>query len=212
MYEIEIYSPNLDVALRNLAQVPEKIAESQRSGLSSVGYMGSTEAREFIEAGGTGGNATHPVTRYLEDRAGRWHVRKREKPIAYSGLGKFARYLIVNRSSLLLFGFGTFKDKDVKRGKALRFDPRLQDYAKQMQRGKQTPVTASMRKKFGASRGVLGSNPGKTFFPIRNTTTTLVSPKRSLGTLVNRIAAKSAPIFMQKFTEAFARRMKKLDY
>lgn len=108
-----------------------------------------------------------------------WQKAKQSKQ-AFAGIAPFARHILYG-SSTVAFGFGYFRG--TPRAKEQRqFDKKLQSIARGITEKSVTNVTPAMRRKMGATKGIIGTEPGKTYFPLKRTTTQLVKPARKMRT------------------------------
>jgi len=183
------------------------LPQARGSALGSAGYELMQALRQWIESAGAGSwKKSHPMTELLEKSGGRW--RKRDGFVSpYFGLGKFARYLINRSKTELRTGFGAFKAKDVRKGRQLFFDERLQEIGQQAQTRRSFPVSDRMRGLLGATKLRRSGRAGQDYFPIKKTTTALEAAARPIARPV--FAANSArigTIFAEKFAKALQKR------
>lgn len=194
----------------------ESIPSARRSSLSSVGFYVSDEIRKYIESDGDGSwPESHPLTQLMEKKRGKW-VRKENYEGAYHKLAKFARYTINPQATNMVFGFGAFSARDIKRGKQVQFDPLLTKIAQDMQKNRAVAVNEDKRQMFGATRGVLDGDPsddtpGVEFYPLCKGTGSLhVKARKVDSPIAAKVRAKSGTLFSEKFHAAIYKRYEKL--
>lgn len=227
--ELKIDTNQLSDATREVMGISDLFKRAERSALKSVGYMVREEMRGHIESGGRGSwPELHPVTRlfYKKYRAGnRWQsyrrgevsrvannkivAIKRLNNIPLYWLGKHARYRIAENEAVVGFGKSHGDgDKGARRKTSGTMDPFLMNVLDRAESGERTSVSKNMRRFFGGTRWdneddqVIGGN----IFPLRRSTTTLVTPKRPIiGPVLARVESKITPYFENKFWLAIER-------
>lgn len=184
-----------------------RFREARRSALSSTGFAASNEIRNYVESAGEGSwRKAHPLTAAFEKHDGKWQ-RRGGFISPYYGLGKFARYKIMQGDSELKTGFGTFSSRDIKRGKPAEFTQRLQEIAQQAQTRHRVLVSPVMRRLLGATKPKKNAVIGVDYFPIRKNTISLNIPARPIVVPVfQKAKGKLAAVFFEKFTLAIKKR------
>jgi len=163
-------------------QIPDKILhlndilyDVQRQAANRSGFAASKAIEADLQ---TLEKEKHPLAVMFVSGV-QWQKAKQSKQ-AFAGIAPFARHLLYG-SSTVAFGFGYFRG--TPRAKEQRkFDKKLQSIARGITEKRVTNVTDAMRRKMGATKGIIGSDPGKTYFPLKRTTTQLVKPARKMNT------------------------------
>lgn len=166
-----------------VVEIPEKLenmandlAEIQRRAANRAGFAASMvagkELARLIPA-------KHPMAQLFEKtEAGRWQKHSKPSPRPFSSLEKFARHIVYGRGSAVRLGFGYFAGRVANP----KFDSTLMGAARRVTEGKTTQVTDKMRRKMAATKGIIGTVAGKSFFPLKKTTTTLKLKPRKMNT------------------------------
>lgn len=211
MLEVKVTAENLELVIaRTETELPLAIAESRKSALSSAGHAAMTVLRYFIEMRGEGTwPKIHPLTALLQHSFAHWERRSPSREAPYQKFGKFARYVMDTKGTFLKTGFGTFKQRDVRKGRFLQFDETLTRIAENMVKGRRVAVSDKMRGLMGATKAIgTRKPPGVGYFPLRKTTTELTVPARPLAQALAKLAHSVDQTFADKFKIAFEKREK----
>lgn len=208
MLKVGLDSQDLNETAKALMGLPGLFARARKSALSSLGYHIRSDLRDYIERGGEGWPALHPLTASFRKKRGlshRWVKRSRPpRPMAW--LGKFARYVTDKEGTAVQIDFGKSR-----KGRPGKVDPELAAAARRMEEGETIKVTEAMRRFLAATRRKRPKSqvPGLTYFPLRKGTKKIVVPPRpSLEPVWRNDKAKVVPFFERKFFSNVERYMK----
>lgn len=187
--------------------LPGEFRRARFSALSSLGWWIRSHVRNHVEYGGSGWPGLHPMTKnfWVKRKKGddltrsKWSGRRRvyshNTPLAW--LGKFARYRVDQGAAFVQVDFGKSR-----KGQPGTFDPALIGIVKRAEYGETIPVTERMRRFFGATRRSRPKKqePGRTYFPLKKSTKTLIIPKRPIfGPVFRSLQGKIPGYFQGKF-------------
>jgi len=126
MADFELDARGLKEAMENVDALPHHIQRAKKSAMSSATYYLRTRVRKYIEKGGEGWPAMHPMTRKIRAMGG---YNSKAKP--YAGIAPMVRYKI---------------DKNGNRAEIGYFTRALQEIAEEAETGATIPVTKRSRK------------------------------------------------------------------
>jgi hypothetical protein len=194
--------------LKDLKKIPENLDVAKRSGLAGVGFLVSSETKNFlrtsrgrvdrkrlsrfgnkfyIRRGAFGANPPQGVKKVLKPRG-------KGPRVPFRSFSRFPRYIV--------------EDEEVQVGFAVanrpkQFLPSLEKTIARIQEGERTKVTPEMRRLYGATRKFTDSEnprPGFDFFPLKKSTKEIVSKPFDIeGPVVNKTKSQVYPIFKQRF-------------
>lgn len=212
----------LDETTALVAALPGMASRARASAMKSVGWWVRKELKDWVQTAGEGSweklhpftvmrKPTHRTVKVYKGRK-RWtggyrKVRipqhKRSRPLFQ--LGQFARYRVDKDGTIVDIDFGKSR-----KGQPGTFDPEISSWVKRAERGDKTTVTAKTRRFWAAASrsGIKGftPRPGKEYFPLKDETTTLETPKRPIFKPVKSRVLPGVPKrFKEKFWLAMAR-------
>lgn len=188
---------------RSVVNLDGVFARARKSALKSVGWHLRGWLRDYVEKGGEGWPALHPLTARFRHKRGvlaHWVKRQNAKTEALGWLGKFARYRVEKDESVMI-AFGKSRV-----GKLGREDPELAAIAQRAESGESIAVTPAMRHFLAATRRKRpkAQEAGGTYFPLRKSTTRLKTPKRPIFEPVwRKYGDKTLALFEEKFWAAY---------
>lgn len=198
---IDIQYSDISQLIKDVMMLPGIFTKARSSALKSTGFWIRGEIRDYVESGGEGKwPKLHALTlkfwKKYAAKAGRksWFGRTRKTSALY-WLGKFARYRVNKKADLLQVDFGKSR-----KGEPGRLDPQLVQTAKRAEMGATISVTDEMRRFLALTKRKRPKKqiPGKTYFPLKKSTTKIKIPKRSIFAPVFAQVKRRVPGYFEK--------------
>lgn len=188
---------NIDAQIKKVESLPKIIFQARKSALNSVGFTLVKETKQYISTGGRGSwEKPHPMSTLLRKKSS-WSARNNVRRTAYEGLERLVAFKMDAAATSLQAGLGNkIKINGIP----------LEVIAQRMISGYTVPVSESMRRMFGATKGIVGEVPGVSYFPLKKTTLNLVIPARKMS-ILDELGSRVTPMFSNKLEIALEKRL-----